>query len=69
MRIFWKVVGGIVISGIIVNGVANTVSRVRRDKIEDEDYRERIKEKREEKKKAKQAKKSGQPTEVTEEAK
>ena len=45
---FWKVVGVAIITNIVVNGVVNTASRIRRNRLEDENYQEEIKRKREE---------------------
>lgn len=45
---FWKVIGCAVITSVVANGVVNTVSRIRRNKLEDENYQEEIKRKREE---------------------
>lgn len=59
-NLFWKVLGVSIITGIVTNGVVNTVSRIRRNRLEDLDYQEEIKRKEEErlaKKAAKEAKK------------
>ena len=68
MKIFWKIIGVSVITSIVVNGVVNTTSRIRRNKLEDENYQEEIlkkKEEREAKKAAKKVKKNDEvPTEV-----
>lgn len=64
---FWKIVGASIITSIVVNGVVNTVSRIRRDRLEDENYQEEILRKKEERLAKKAAKKGNKP-EVTEEA-
>lgn len=48
MKVFWKIIGVSIITSIVVNGAVNTASRIRRDKLEDEDYKEEIKRKKEE---------------------
>lgn len=45
---FWNVVGIGIITSMVVNGVVNTTSRIRRNKLEDENYQEEIKRKKEE---------------------
>lgn len=47
-NMFWKILGATVITGIAANGVVNTVSRIRRNRLEDENYQEEIKRKKEE---------------------
>jgi hypothetical protein len=64
---FWNIVGVGIITSIVVNGVVNTTSRIRRNRLEDENYQEEIKRKREERLAKKAAKKGNKP-EVTEEA-
>lgn len=64
---FWKIIGFTVITTIVTNGVVNTVSRIRRDKLEDQAYQEEILRKKEERLAKKAAKKGNKP-EVTEEA-
>ena len=68
MKLFWKIIGVSIVTSIVVNGVVNTTSRIRRNRLEDENYQEEIlkkKEERESKKAAKQVKKSDKaPAEV-----
>ena len=64
---FWRIIGASIITSIVVNGVVNTTSRIRRNRLEDENYQEEIKRKREERLAKKAAKKGNKP-EVTEEA-
>lgn len=64
---FWKIIGFSIITTIATNGVVNTVSRIRRDKLEDQAYQEEILRKKEERLAKKAAKKGNKP-EVTEEA-
>ena len=45
---FWQIIGASIITSIVVNGVVNTASRIRRDKLEDQDYQEEILRKKEE---------------------
>ncbi|MFU8785846.1 MAG: hypothetical protein ACNA7U_01255 [Candidatus Izemoplasmataceae bacterium] len=45
---FWNVVGVGIITSIVVNGVVNTTSRIRRNKLEDQNYQEEILRKKEE---------------------
>lgn len=53
---FWKIIGASIITSIVVNGVVNTVSRIRRGKLEDLAYQEEIKRKKEEREAKKQMK-------------
>jgi len=63
---FWKILGASIITSIVVNGVVNTAGRIRRDRLEDENYQEEIKRKREERLAKKEAKKAGKSSsEVT----
>ena len=64
---FWQIIGASIITSIVVNGVVNTASRIRRDKLEDQAYQEEILRKKEERLAKKAAKKRVKP-EVTEEA-
>ena len=64
---FWKIIRASVITSIVVNGVVNTVSRIRRDRLEDENYQEEILRKKEERL-AKKAAKKQPKAEVTAEA-
>lgn len=64
---FWQIIGASIITSIVVNGVVNTASRIRRDKLEDQAYQEEILRKKEERLAKKAAKKGNKP-EVTEEA-
>jgi len=45
---FWTVLGVGVLASIGTNAVVNTTSRIRRNRLEDENYQEEIKRKREE---------------------
>jgi len=56
---FWKILGASIVTSVVVNGVVNTVSRIRRDKLEDENYQEEILRKKEERLAKKAAKKDG----------
>lgn len=64
---FWQIIGASIITSIVVNGVVNTASRIRRDKLEDQDYQEEILRKKEERL-AKKAAKKDHKVEVTAEA-
>jgi len=48
MKVFWKIIGVSIITSIVVNGVVNTASRIRRDRLEDANYQEEILKKKEE---------------------
>ena len=54
---FWKIIGASIITSIVVNGVVNTASRIRRDRLEDENYQEEILRKKEEREAKAEAKK------------
>lgn len=54
-KTFWKIIGASIITSIVVNGVVNTTSRIRRNKLEDENYQEEIKRKKEEREVKKEA--------------
>lgn len=60
---FWTILGVGILTSMGVNAVVNTASRIRRNRLEDENYQEEIAKKKEErlaKKAAKQAKKNGE---------
>lgn len=60
---FWTILGVGILTSIGTNAVVNTASRIRRDRLEDENYQEEILKKKEErlaKKAEKKAKKDGE---------
>lgn len=61
MKTFWKGLGLVILGGLVVDKLVNTIDKVRQNRLEDELYKEELQRKREEreaKKKAKEEKKA-----------